>query len=113
MKRTTILLAGLALVTACGGGDAESTLTSDSALARDLNLAAQAPYTGVDSLSALEQGYDTGAVTHRGPHTDRHATHDQQHEPDVRHGLAFHERIGQRHCIGIVRRLDGVGTGDP
>ena len=56
MKRITTMLAGLALIAACGGDRQDTALTSDSALARDLNLATQTPYPGMDSLSAIEQG---------------------------------------------------------
>ena len=120
MTRTTILFAGLALAAACGGGsDADRTLTSDSALANDLNLAAQAPYTGVDSLSALEQGYDAvrrrarrrgrgsaGAAQHghRAHDHDAPHLHGSQHQPDVgQHGVEqrLHERL-------VVRNVDGL-----
>ena len=57
MRKLNVMVIGLAMVglAACDRGQNANRLASDTALARDLNLANQAqPFQGLDSMSALE-----------------------------------------------------------
>jgi hypothetical protein len=59
MRFHGIIVAGLALMTACSrdrAEDASARLASDSSLGRDLQMATQTPMYSVDSISSVEGG---------------------------------------------------------